>query len=699
MKSNALEYLRVALNNENADFHDGQWESIEGLLNNKRLLVVQRTGWGKSMVYFMATKLLRDQNKGPTLIVSPLLSLMRNQLEAANRIGIRSNVINGNNHNEWDDIAKDLTLNNIDILFITPEQLTKDLFQQKILSIIESNIGLFVIDEAHCISDWGHDFRPDYRLINRVLISMPPNIPILATTATANNRVVDDIISQLGNNIELIRGPLIRNSLKLQNINMPSPAARMAWLVKTVPSLSGSGIIYTLTIRDAEKLTEWLKINDISAEVYHSNVQDEEEGKSRKEELEQKLINNEIKVLVATVALGMGFDKPDLGFAIHYQRPSSVVHYYQQVGRAGRAVDEAYGVLLCGEEDDHIADFFIKSAFPSSSNVAHLLHALDSSNGLSIPALESHLNLSKTQIEKIIKFLTVESPSPITKMGTQWHLTPSGKNYRVNEKYMQEITQIRQNEQIQMQEYMKEEGCLMLFLQNALDDPSLKTCGKCINCNGSLLSETYDEAVERRAYLFLRNSYQPIEPRKQWPNNSPMKIYNFSGRINSDFRAEEGRALCLWRDAGWGQLVVDGKYNTGIFNDALVIACVEMIKKWNPEPKFTWITCIPSNNHRFIVPDFSKRLADVLGIPFINVIELTGQKSEQKYMENSFQQAKNLDGVFKINLAKSQYGPCLLVDDIVASGWTFTVASALLRQIGVQAVYPLALALNSPRMN
>lgn len=699
MKSTALEYLRIALNKEDADFHDGQWESIEGLLNNKRLLVVQRTGWGKSMVYFMATKLLRDQGKGPTLIVSPLLSLMRNQLDAANRIGIRSNVINGNNHNEWDDIAKNLTLNNIDILFITPEQLTKDLFKQKILSIIESNIGLFVIDEAHCISDWGHDFRPDYRLINRVLISMPPNIPILATTATANNRVVADIMSQLGNNIELIRGPLIRSSLKLQNINMPSPAARMAWLVKMIPLLPGSGIIYTLTIRDAEKLTEWLKVNNISAEVYHGKVQDEEENKSRKEELEQKLINNEIKVLVATVALGMGFDKPDLGFAIHYQRPSSVVHYYQQVGRAGRAVDEAYGVLLCGEEDDHIADFFIKSAFPSSANVSDLLHALASSDGLSVVSLESRLNLGQTKIKDLIKFLTVESPSPIVKVGTKYYLTAAGSNYSINQVNINMITKIRKDEQFQMQEYMKEEGCLMLFLQNALDDPSLKTCGKCINCNGSLLSETYENELANRAALFLRRSYQPIKVRKKWPGNNPMPKYGFSGSITEYLEAKEGRALSLWRDAGWGQFVVDGKYNTGIFDDALVIACVEMISEWNSEPKFTWITCIPSKNHPEIVPNFAKRLADALGMPFHNVIELTGQKSEQKYMENSFQQAKNLDGVFKINLDKSEYGPCLLVDDIVASGWTFTVASALLRQIGVQAVYPLALALNSPRMN
>ena len=699
MKEQALKYLRVALNNPDADFHDGQWESIDGLLNQKRMLVVQRTGWGKSMVYFMATRLLRDQGKGPTLLVSPLLSLMRNQLDSAQRMGVRAATINSTNANQWDEIVNGLNSNTIDVLLISPERLSNEKFRQTILPLIASTVGLFVIDEAHCISDWGHDFRPDYRLISRVLGVIPPNVSVLATTATANNRVIADIVSQLGDDIDIIRGELVRDSLQLQNINMPNPAVRMSWLVDTIQSIEGSGIVYTLTQRDAEKLTEWFKINKIEAEAYHSGIPDNEDGSSRKEELECKLINNEIKVLVATVALGMGFDKPDLGFTIHYQRPSSVVHYYQQVGRAGRAIDKAYGILLCGEEDDHIADFFIKNAFPSSSHITDLLKALDTNDGLSIPSLEKYLNLSKSQIEKIVKFLTVESPSPIVKKGTKWYLTATGNNYTINQNSIDLITQIRKNEQVQMQNYMNEDGCLMLFLQNALDDSSPQACGKCIKCMGSLLSESYDDELATRASLFLRRSYQPIQARKQWPGGNPLPKYSFSGTRSEDLMAEEGRALCLWRDAGWGELVVDGKYNTRCFDERLVDACLEMITEWNPTPMFSWVTCMPSRNNPTIVPDFAKRLADKLGVPFLDYIEIIGHKSEQKYMENSFQQANNLDGVFKVNMNVGEYAPCLLIDDIVASGWTFTVASALLRQVGVQAVHPLALALNSPRMN
>ncbi|GBC61436.1 RecQ family ATP-dependent DNA helicase [Desulfonema ishimotonii] len=701
MRTVALNYLRTALNNPHANFRDGQWESIEGLLARKRMLVVQRTGWGKSMVYFLATKLMRRQGFGPTLLISPLLSLMRNQLEAASRIGVTAKTINSINNDKWDQIQGELIADKVDVLLISPERLANASFIHDVLSVIAEKIGLFVVDEAHCISDWGHDFRPDYRRIVRVLQAIPSNIPVLATTATANDRVIKDVMSQLGDDIDLFRGSLTRESLKLQNIYMPSPAARMAWLAQTIPNLPGSGIIYTLTQRDAERLSEWLRINGIDAKVYHAGIPSREDGTSVKEELEQQLLNNEVKVLVATVALGMGFDKPDLGFVIHFQRPASVVHYYQQVGRAGRAVDEAYGILLCGEEDDHIADFFIRNAFPPQTHITAILEALDrSDDGLSVPSLQSALNLKKSHIEKTIRFLTVESPSPITKVGSKWHVTPAAVNYKINQVYVDEITQIRRQEQSQMQEYMSHQGCLMAFLEKALDDPHPGKCGKCKNCNSErLLPEQYNDKIANRATRFLKRSYQKIKPRKQWPAHNPMPVYGFTGNIREELRASEGRALSLWRDAGWGQLVAEGKYKTRCFSGELVTACVDMILDWSPSPVPQWVTCIPSLNHPELVPDFAKRLAKALNLPFIPCIEKIRNNRQQKFMENSFQQAKNLDGVFNINPEPKAYSPCLLIDDMVDSRWTFTVAAALLRKAGCETVYPLALALNSPRMN
>ncbi|MCK5515578.1 MAG: RecQ family ATP-dependent DNA helicase [Desulfobulbaceae bacterium] len=695
MRQQAEKYLQTALGNPEASFRDGQWESIEQLLDRNRVLVVQRTGWGKSMVYFLATKLLREQGAGPTLLISPLLSLMRNQLEAAQRIGVTARAINSTNNEEWQQIEDELTANQVDVLLISPERLANDQFRQNILANIASNIGQFVIDEAHCISDWGHDFRPDYRRIVRVLQAIPPNVPVLATTATANNRVVNDVKSQLGDDIILQRGSLVRKSLKLQNINMPSPAARMAWLAHTIPSLQGSGIIYTLTQRDAERVTEWLRINEINAETYHAGIADEREA------LEQQLLNNEVKVLVATVALGMGFDKPDLGFVIHFQRPASVVHYYQQVGRAGRAVDEAFGILLCGEEDDRIADFFIRNAFPPQHHISAILEVLDEAdNGLSVPEMQRVLNLRQSQINKTIKFLTVESPSPIVKTMTKWQVTASASTYTIDREYVDSIINIRQEEQRQMQEYMRSTGCLMAFLQAALDDPEPENCGQCQNCSPEqLLDEGYDDDLANRAALFLRRSYQPLSPRKQWPASNMFEHSALGGyKIPSELQASQGRALSLWRDAGWGQLVAQGKYQTNRFSDDLVAACVEMLQEWQPDPAPKWVTCIPSLNHSELVPDFARRLADALDLPFVPCIEKVHANREQKYMENSYKQVKNLDGVFHIT-DQCIEEECLLVDDMIGSGWIFTVVSALLLQAGCTAVYPMALALNSPRMD
>ena len=694
MKSEALKYLRQALGNAQADFRDGQWESIEHLLNRNRVLVVQRTGWGKSMVYFLATKLLRERGAGPTLIISPLLSLMRNQMDAAERLGVVPHTINHTNKDKRRQIQDEWIENKIDVLLISPERLADDDFRQNFLGNMAGNIGLFVVDEAHCISDWGYDFRPDYRRIVHVLDAFPPNVPVLATTATANNRVVEDIKSQLGENILLKRGSLVRTSLKLQNINMPSPAARMAWLAKTIPALPGSGIVYTLTKPDAERLAGWLQGNDINAKAYHAGVPD-------KEELEQQLLNNKIKVLVATVALGMGFDKPDLGFVIHFQRPASVVHYYQQVGRAGRAVDEAYGILLCGEEDDDIALHFIRSAFPAQQHISKILKVLDESdNELSVPEIQKVLNLPERQIEKTLTFLALESPAPATKIGYKWRATPTS-GYQVDQAHINQITNIRHKEQQQMRNYMTYQGCLMSFLQSALDDQTSEDCGRCRNCNPSmLLDEAYDGDLANQAGLFLRRNYQKILPRKQWLSTD---IFQFSplGKygIPEEYLAREGRALSLWGDAGWGQLVAQGKkYATSGFSDELVTACQGMIQDWSPDPAPKWVTCIPSSNYPDLVPDFATRLSEALGLPFIPCVKKVKTNQQQKIMENSYQQVRNLDGVFNIT-DQCKDGACLLVDDMVDSRWTFTVVAALLRQAGCSAVYPMALALNSLRMD
>ncbi|MEH2036900.1 RecQ family ATP-dependent DNA helicase [Nostoc sp.] len=690
LQEQGLLLLRQALDNSTADFRPGQWEAIEKLLKvRSRLLVVQRTGWGKSLVYFLATRLLRDRGAGFTLLISPLLALMRNQIAAAQRIGVKAETINSSNTDEWPLIARQLLAGEVDVLLISPERLGNEDFREKILLPVSQRIGLFVVDEAHCISDWGHDFRPDYRRIVRILQALPQNIPVLATTATANNRVVNDIITQLGSNLRVSRGNLTRQSLHLQNISIPSPAARMAWLVEQIPGLSGSGIIYTLTVRDAERVADWLKTQGINAKAYHSDL-----DSAIRVLLEDELLNNEIKALVATTALGMGFDKPDLGFVVHYQRPGSVVHYYQQVGRAGRAVEKAYGILLSGDQDDDITNYFINTAFPPEVHTQQILNALSEAvDGFSVTQLEQQMNLSRGQIEKVLKLLSMEFPAPITKQGSKWYLTPF--SYQTDTEKIEKITQIRRQEQARMLEYMQSKQCLMTFLATELDDPDPKSCGKCAVClNRPLLTEAYSMELVNKAIQYLRRSNQIIEPRKKWPSEALVN-YRFSGNIKNNLQAEVGRALSLWGDAGWGELVKQGKYQDNHFDDALVQGAFEMIQNWQPQPFPTWVTCVPSLNRPELVPNFAQRLAEKLGLPFMPIVQKVQQTELQKKMSNSYQQAHNLDGAFAVDFWKGMSGSVFLVDDIVDSRWTFTVIAALLRRANSGVVFPVALALNS----
>jgi len=702
MRERALQLLRTALNNPHAEFRDGQWECIECLLRGERLLVVQRTGWGKSMVYFLATRLLRDQGHGPTLLVSPLLALMRNQIEAAERIGVRAQTINSTNTSEWDGVEQELRDDKIDILLISPERLANEEFRENVLSRVAARVGLLVVDEAHCISDWGHDFRPDYRRIVRVVEGLPTGIPVLATTATANSRVTADVAAQLGD-VTVLRGPLRRDSLRLQNLAMPSPTDRMAWLAQTVPSLPGSGIVYVLTKRDAERVAEWLRGCGIAAEAYHAGLAEEhgdaeeaEQQVTLREALEQRLLASDIKVLVATVALGMGFDKPDLGFVIHFQRPASVVHYYQQVGRAGRAIDEAYGVLLHGAEDDDIAEYFRTGAFPPQEHADEILEALRAAEGgLSVHELEARLNLKHAQIEKALKYMSVEASAPVTKVKSKWNATAASLGYRVDREKVEAILGIRIGEQEEMRRYMEHAGCLMEFLASALDDPSAAACGVCAGCRKApLLSAEVDGDLANRAALYLRRGHLPLPPRRLWPTGA-LTTYGFSGRIDGSLAAEEGFVLSTWRDAGWGDLVAKGKYETARFDDKLVQACAGMIREWSPSPSPEWVTCIPSLDRPELVPEFARKLADALGLPFGAGLTKVGRNRPQKEMQNSYQQARNLDGVFAVDSTSVCEGPCLLVDDVVDSGWTMTVGAALLRQAGCRAVFPVALALNS----
>jgi ATP-dependent DNA helicase RecQ len=685
MSTVALSYLQRIFGPD-ATFREGQSDAITELaVNRSRLLLVQRTGWGKSIVYFIATRMLRDRGAGPSLLISPLLSLMRNQIEMAERCGILKTArIDSSNQANWETIRQQLVEDKIDMLLISPERLANWNFMREILPGIKKGIGFFIVDEAHCISDWGHDFRPDYRRIVRVINLLPKNIPVLATTATANNRVMNDVSDQLGKDLKIMRGPLARKSLALQNIQFNNNYERLAWLLFFLKKVRGSGIIYCLTKRDTEIVSAWLQKNGINVRPYNADLDTE-----RREMLEQALVHNRVKALAATVALGMGFDKPDLRFVVHFQKPASVIHYYQQVGRAGRSLKGAYGILLSVKEDDEINEYFITDAFPPEKIQRAIVTAIEKSPaGMSIDGLQKEVNVRYTKIEEALRMLEIDGV--VSKRDRRYYRTLNKWNPDLER--IKKVTELRFLELKKMNEYLEHTGCLMKYLCNELDDPYASECGRCSVCAGrEIVPAKSDPSVVQKALYFIRGSeYYVISPRSMWPSGiiDPSK----RKKIKADWQNLEGRAMCFYGDPGPGRLVAECKYKRQEYCDELVDSCANFIlKTWKPDPFPEWVTAIPSKRTQNLVPDFAERLAKKLNLPFKMILVKTSDTELQKRMNNSYQQCRNIYTAFQA----TQKCPCrkvLLVDDIVDSGWTLTVAGKILKENGCGSVVPFTIA-------
>ena len=688
-RQTALTLLRAAVQDAAATFREGQWEAINAVVNRRaRMLVVQRTGWGKSSVYFIATRLLRDQGRGPTLVVSPLLALMRNQIESARRHGVEAIRIDSTNQPEWPALRDRILGGEADVLLVSPERLANEEFVEGVLTPIADELGMLVIDEAHCISDWGHDFRPNYQRLRNIVRRIPRGTPVLATTATANDRVVRDVCEQLGD-VEVQRGSLLRTSLALQTLHLPSREDRLAWLSEHLPELPGTGIVYTLTQRDAERVAGWLVERGINARAYHSGITHPNfaDSNSYRERLERALERDEVKALVATTALGMGYDKPDLGFVIHFQAPASIVAYYQQVGRAGRGIDRAFGVMMHGTEDERILEYFRRTAFPAEEHVQAILEALEDSDGLNARQLERTVNLRRGQIDKALAFLAAANPAPVLKEGGIWLRTPVP--YAIDRDHVGRLTQQREVEWREVRRYVDEAGCLMQFLASALDTPLTEPCGKCASCLGRPVVGTAANRDRIAAAAYARRSERPIPPRKQLPSGGLAK-YGWTN-LPAERQHEEGRVLCQWGEGGWGAQVREDKAK-GRFREELAGAMVEMIQeRWGPVPAPEWVTCVPSLARPNLVPDFAKIVAAALGIPFLPVVEKVRENEPQKNQQNRDHQCRNLDGVFAVS-GNVVAGPVLLIDDVVDSGWTLAVVAALLLEAGSRPVLPAALA-------
>ncbi len=675
LEAEALGLLGALTGDPSARFRPDQLEVIRGLVADRaRLLLVQRTGWGKSAVYFIATRMLRDRGAGPTLLVSPLLALMRNQIEAAARMGVRAVTINSANRDAWSDIEDQLDAGEVDVLLISPERLANPSFRSEVLPGIGRRSGLLVIDEAHCISDWGHDFRPDYRRLVRVLDLLPPGVPVLCCTATANDRVVDDVTAQLGSSLAPVRGRLARPGLRLAAADVPGQAVRLAWLAEHLPTLTGTGIIYCLTIADTERVATWLRANGIDAVAYSGATPPDE-----RIEIEQALLANDVKAVVATSALGMGFDKPDLGFVIHYQSPGSPIAYYQQVGRAGRGLDESHGILLSGIEDPDIQDFFIRSSFPKPELAEAVVELLaERAEPVAPSEILETINLRPGQLDLLTKVLEVDGA--IERDGSRWLRTLRPWSY--DHDRVTSVTALRRAEQAQMRSYIEADTCRMAMLGGFLDDPVAEPCGICDVCRGEPLTIESDPRAVQRAIEHLRSDDRLVEVRKQLPDRK---------KIGTDHRTEIGRALSVWGDGGWGSLVRDG-HGAGRFDDDLVEAAAALItERWQPTPAPKWVTAVPSLRRPALVADFAERLAGALGLAWHPVVTKARDTEPQLALANSALQYANVRGAFVLD-GDVPDEPVLLVDDIVDSRWTLTAVGFKLRAAGVDAVHPFVLA-------
>ncbi|GAA2803556.1 RecQ family ATP-dependent DNA helicase [Kribbella solani] len=657
-----------------------------------RVLVVQATGWGKSAVYWAATAIRRSEGFGPTLVVSPLLSLMRDQVAAASRAGLRAATLNSNNIDEWSSIEHDLRSGAIDVLLVSPERLANPGFGRRVLDGISGQIGLLVIDEAHAVSDWGHDFRPDYRRVSDVLQRLNPKTPVLATTATANSRVTEDVAKQLGESTLVLRGPLARSSLQLAVVNALSPLDRFAWVVDELPKLPGSGIVYTLTVADAQRLAAVVQEaygRDVPVAAYTGQL-----DAGERESLEDALRDNRLKALIATSALGMGYDKPDLGFVVHVGSPPSPVSYYQQVGRAGRGIDHAVVALLPSDADAGVWDYFATATIPVPENVQRLLQALGSYGPdapATVPGLEAETGLRRTRVELMLKQLAVDGVVDRVEKG--WVRT--GAEWTFDAEHYDGIVSVRRREADIMRAYTRGDRCLMQLLQESLDDPSAEPCGRCSVCLGHLpeplVAEPSAETVATITRL-LRGEVHVLEPRKMWPGGA----FGGRGRIPSELSADAGR-IVVFADAPEWREILQGAFNAsppvGDAVEALKSGAVAALSKWRGSWSSRPEVVVPlaAGGHRELTSTVADHIA---AVGRLERAELTVDRAAYTDDLSSAEEAKVWRDGLQVDAGAEQSvagRTVLLLVDSTSSQWPVTVAAAKLRDAGAAAVLPLVL--------
>jgi ATP-dependent DNA helicase RecQ len=705
----AYSILKSTFSSDDAIFREGQYEAIESVFENKRSLVVQKTGWGKSLVYFISTKINRNKAKGVSIVISPLLVLIENQIAAAKKVGLKSVALSSKNKEDHSDIINDLKNNKIDLIFTTPETLFNTL--QKHLNSI--NLGMFIIDEAHCISDWGHDFRLDYRKIVEVLNQLKDkDFPILATTATANDRVVDDLRNQIGPNLYVSRGELFRDNLFIQTIELDSKADRYAWILEHINDFEGTGIIYCLTQKDTENVSNFLNEHNIDVAFYHSGL-DEEICDQNLKLFEE----NKIKALIATIKLGMGYDKPDVSFVIHYQVPKNIVSYYQQIGRSARKIPKGHAIMLKGNNDIKILEYFIEEAFPLEEEMKIVLNQFDQQlssfddSGLTLMSISKYLNLSTSKINKALKFLEFEGV--LVRQAHTFFLT--SKQFKYSKKHYEDITLLRRKEIEELKSLFHKDQCLNKKMLQALDNYSIENCGICEVCQKSeTISKYISEESLKKAKEFLENQFIEIIPKKAYKvSGTGFNITNIDkiNQINREFGYkiekningqyyihipskyyvnEVGASLSKYGDDGIGSIISHCKYTKIDYPEEVIDKAIKVVTKLIKIHNIDFITYVPSKNNQ-LMDRFSEKISKTLNIAFSSTFIKISNTSQKNMQNKSFQKSNVEVSYSMINSNKITGKNVLLFDDMIDSGWTFAYLGKELLIHGANKVLPIAL--------
>jgi len=643
-------------------FYDEQWEAIQKLLKGERVLMIQKTGFGKSLVFqFTATQL-----PGVSIVFSPLIALMRDQVNKLSKLGIPAAYINHTlTPEEKEDVLTKAQAGYYKIIYIAPERM-EDIRSMNVIQRL--NPSMVVVDEAHCISVWGHDFRPNYRRIVNLIEFLPADRPVLACTATATEQVQSDIEKQIGKGITVQRGGLLRPNFHLNVIHAQSQEAKLIHIAGLVKKLPGSGIIYCGTKVETETYANWLRYKGIDAVYYNAGLDNDSRVM-----IEHALMENKHKCIVATNALGMGLDKPDVRFIIHTQIPQSPLHYYQEIGRAGRDGETTYIILYYNPEDEELPKAFIKGGRPSAYDYNKVIDALKESP-LGLHGVIKAVNLKQTAVSVILNDLIDQG---IIISYTQGRKKVYEYKYgagELNTEPFEQLRSIKTGEFEKMKEYVQTRKCRMNFLQNYLGDNSSEKCMKCDNDRGMKIEARETDSGLKEVEAF-RETFFPI-----------LEVETKTGIMTN------GVAASYYGVTNVGSAIHRSKYeNGGDFPDFLLRLSLKAFRKRFGNRRFDLVLFVPPTESGDLVKNLAKKIANTLNFKLSEGLKKTRQTQPQKIFESAITKKDNVKDAFYIdeNVTNKDI---LIIDDIFDSGTTIKEIGRILKAAGANSVAPLTIA-------